>query len=367
MLMKSKHFLIVALSLGFLTGCGNLDKGITNINEGEETASGSITTGRVDNSVYQAVMTDGKYQPGIARGLNAERMNSGFNQSNFENGLLRLSKETFPVDSYYFQEGQKIPADTIKSWLKRVSDENPQGLNPEGSDQPIIFQQLMEQDFIEEDGKTLAGIGLGFAFNTVYYGADETINISRDEWMANARKTVNAVLTQTRKIKGLENVPIVIGLFEQAAKDNIAGGNYVYQAVSQDGGTVIDQFEKVDEAHVLLPVASGTNNAATDDGLDNKFKTFRDAILGFFPDLSGVSGKAYYVDGKLQKLILKVESNYYSKTEITSFVQYSAKQVESVFKDVSGDVEVQINSMGQQQAFIAREEGQEKIATYVFN
>ena len=106
--MKIKHFLIVAMSLSFLSGCGNLNKGITNINEGEETASGNITTGRVDNSVYQAVMTDGKYQPSAARGLNAEQMNSGFNQTNFENGLLRLSKQTFSVDTCYFQEGQKI-------------------------------------------------------------------------------------------------------------------------------------------------------------------------------------------------------------------------------------------------------------------
>lgn len=33
--MKIKHFLIVAMSLSFLSGCGNLNKGITNINEGE--------------------------------------------------------------------------------------------------------------------------------------------------------------------------------------------------------------------------------------------------------------------------------------------------------------------------------------------
>ena len=364
--MKIKHLLIVAMSLSVLSGCGNLNKGITNINEGEETASGNITTGRVDNSVYQALMTDGKYQPSTARGLNAEQLNSGFNQANFENGLLRLSKKTFSVDTCYFQEGQKIPADTIKSWLKRVSDDNPQGLNPAGSDQPLIFQQLMEQDFIKEDGKTLAGISLGFAFNTVYYGSEKTINISRDEWMANARKTVNAVLTQVRKIKGLEQVPIVIGLFEQAPKDDIAGGNYVYHAVSQDGGTTIDQYEEVEEAHITLPVASGDTNDATDDGLDNKFKTFRDAILGFFPDLSGVTGNAYYVDGQLQKLVLKIESNYYSRTELTSFTQYSAKQVETVFKDVPGEIEVQVGSLGNPQAFISRKDGQEKIETYIF-
>ena len=101
--------------------------------------------------------------------------------------------------------------------------------------------------------------------------------------------------------------------------------------------------------------------------MDNKFKTFRDAVISFFPDLSGVTGNAYYVDDQLQKLVLKVESNYYSKTEITSFVQYSAKQVESVFKGVPGEIEVQVGSLGKQQAFIARKDGAEKIETYIFN
>ena len=71
------------MSLSFCQVAAISTKGITNINEGEETASGNITTGRVDNSVYQAVTTDGKYQPSAARGLNAEQMNSGFNQNQF--------------------------------------------------------------------------------------------------------------------------------------------------------------------------------------------------------------------------------------------------------------------------------------------
>ena len=36
--------------------------------------------------------------------------------------------------------------------------------------------------------------------------------------------------------------------------------------------------------------------------LDNKFKTFRDAVISFFPDLSGVTGNAYYVDDQLKNL-----------------------------------------------------------------
>ncbi|OTN76285.1 hypothetical protein A5886_001362 [Enterococcus sp. 8G7_MSG3316] len=365
--MKRNWLFVVAVCL-ILSGCGNLEKGITNIDQGDVTTGGNITTGRIDQGVYQAVMTEGKYQTSAARKLNAEKLNNGFNQTNFENGLLRLCYDTFSVDDHYFQEGQYIAADIIKNWLKRgTDDQDSQGLNPASEDEPIIFQQLMEHNFLKEDGKTLGGISLGFAFNSVYYGSEETMTISRDTLMANALKTVNTVLTYVRQIDGLSSVPIVIGLFEQSAKNDTAGGNYIYQAVSTDGGTTIDQFEPVNEAHLILPVASGTANAATDDGLNSKFITFRDAIISFFPDLAGVSGKVYYVNDQVQKLVITIDSNYYSKTEVTSFTQYAGKQVETVFSDVPGVIEVQIGSISGQQAFLSRDADGETISSFVFN
>ncbi|KAF1300124.1 CamS family sex pheromone protein [Enterococcus sp. JM9B] len=365
--MKTKKILLLGATIFFLSACGNLENGISNVNEGEKTSGGSITTGRVDNSAYQALMKDGQYQTSAARKLNAEKMTGGYNQQNFEDGLLRLSHETFPVDSYYFQEGQKIDEETLRSWLDRASDDNPDGLNPKDEKKPIIFQQLMEQDFIKEDGKTLGGISLGFAFNSVDYSGDEAVEISRDEIMANARKTVNAVLTRVRKISGLEKVPIMVGLFEQAAREDIRGGNYIYSAVSKDGGTTIDQFDRVTEAHVTLPVASGEKNNATQDGLNTKFTSFRDAIQGFFPELAGVTGSAYYVEDQVQAVTMSIYSKYYSKTEITSFTQFIGKQIESIFEGTSGTIEVQINSIDGPQAFIAKKVGEKEVISYVFN
>jgi len=363
-----RNALFIAAILICLSGCGNLEKGITTIDQGDVTTGGNITAGRLNNQVSQAVMTDGKYQTSAARQLNAEKLNNGFNQTNFDNGLLRLSYDTFSVDQHYFQKGQYLTADTIKNWLKRATDdEDSLGLNPANQEEPIIFQQLLEHDFLKEDGKTLAGISLGFAFNSVYYGSEETMTISRDTMMANARKTIQTVLTHVRQIDGLATIPIVIGLFEQSAKNDTAGGNYIYQTVSTEGGTTIDQFEPVNETHLILPVASGTSNAATDDGLNSKFITFREAIISFFPDLTGVSGKVYYVDDQVQKLVITIDSNYYSKTEVTSFTQYVGKQVETVFSEVPGVIEVQIGSITGEQAFLSRESETTAIASFVFN
>lgn len=186
--------------------------------------------------------------------------------------------------------------------------------------------------------------------------------------MANARKTVNAVLGRVRKIAGLEKVPVVVGLFEQAAKDDITGGNYIYQAVSKDGGTSIDKFDKVNEDHVTLPVLAGEKNTATTDGINTKFKTFQNAVQGFFPNLAGVSGDVYYVDDQVQTMTIFIESKYYSKTEITSFTQFVGKQLETIFENTQGNIEVQMNSAdGQPQAFVAKKDGKKEIISYVFN
>lgn len=365
--MKTKKLFLLTVAALLLSACGNLESGISNVNTGEKTSAGSITTGRVDSSAYQALMKDGRYQTSAARRLTADQINSGYNQENFENGLLRLSHNTFSADDYFFQEGQKLDEETIRSWLERYSDENKDGLNPQDKKQPIIFQGLLEQDFIKEDGKTLGGISLGFAFNTVDYSSEKPQEITRDEIMAQARKTINAVLTRVRKISGLEKVPIVVGIFEQAAKENINGGTYIYTAVSKDGATTIDRFDKVNEEYLTLPVLSSAKNTATQDGMNTKFTSFRDAIQGFFPELSGVTGKVYYVDDQVQTLTVYIDSKYYSKTEITSFTQFVGKQVESVFEGIPGTVEVQINSIEGPQAFVARKAGEKEVISYVFN
>ncbi|PAB02045.1 CamS family sex pheromone protein [Enterococcus canintestini] len=365
--MKIKSLFLTSAMLLLLSGCGNLDKGVSNVDNGNKSDGGNMTTGRIDRSEYQAIINDGRYKTSAARELNATKLNSGYNQDNFESGLLRLSHQTFSPDKYFFQEGQKLDYDTIEKWLARNSDDNNQGLNPADESQPIIFQQLMEQDFLKEDGKTLAGMSLGFAFNSVYYGNDSETSISRDELMANARKTINAVLTRVRKMEGLKNIPIVVGIFEQASKENINGGNYIYTAVSKDGGTTIADFKAVNESHLSLPVASEVKNIATQDGMSTKFNSFQAAVQNFFPNLVGVTGQVYYVDEQVENLTINIETKYYSKTEITSFTQYVGKQVESIFDSVAGNVEVQINSVEGPQAFVAKKPEQKEIISYIFN
>ena len=101
-----KKFLTLTLLAGaavLLAACGKL-----NFDSGSSSTSGTKTgsyqtTGTVDNSMYQGVIKNGRYQTSSARGLtlqqNDQRENN-FNIKSMESGLENLAKAQFPTDKY---------------------------------------------------------------------------------------------------------------------------------------------------------------------------------------------------------------------------------------------------------------------------
>lgn len=349
-----------------VTACGNLEKGSSKVDPQQVNSNATITTGRVDNTVYQALMENGKYLTSVTRGLSASRLNSNYNLTNYENGLLTLSHDSFSADKYYFQEGQKIPLEDLKNWLGRKNAGNEAGLNPEDENSPIIFQQLLEHDFINRETQQLDGISLGIALNKVYYTSDGATEIDQATMESEGKRIANEILARTRQIEGLKDIPIEIGLFEQAPKDDLVGGHYFAKGSSTKGSTSIDKWTDYSEEYVSLPVAEGVENAASKDGINTKFVDFKNTVQSFFPNLSGVVGTAYYKENVLQSITIKIETKYYSKTEITSFTQYVGKTAESVFK-IPASVEIQINSIEGPQAFLEKNADEDKMYAHIFN
>src|SRR5699024_10434496 len=116
-----------------------------------------------------------------------------------------ISQSQFSVDQYYFQEGQKLPLETVKAWLGRKSDSNPKGLNPAAGDSeeeqlanPIIFQQVAEYDFIDKDSQKLGGISLGIALNKVYYVGDQSTEIDQETMIQKGKETASELIKQIR-------------------------------------------------------------------------------------------------------------------------------------------------------------------------
>ena len=140
------------------------------------------------------------------------------------------------------QEGQYLPEDLVTTWLGRESEDNPEGLNPaeagEGDDRvPRNLNSILEFDFFRQsdDGLNLSGITIGLAMNSVDYypayqfGPTLEQEISSEEVLAEGQAIGNEIVQRMREIEGLEELPIYIGIYEQASQDDLGGGVYWWQ------------------------------------------------------------------------------------------------------------------------------------------
>lgn len=363
---KQRLMLGLTASLFMLSSCGSLEKEVKPIRD-EQAANQTVTTGRVDHGVYQGILTEGTYQTSTIRGLTAGGAATGFNQKNFEEGLLQLSKVAFPTDTYFFHEGKVLHEETVIKWLARESKETPEGLNPDNEELPLLFQQIIEYDFYKEDGKKLSGLSFGLAFARFDASGQGEATVSQEVMMKQVRKTVNAILSRVRKMPNLENVPIMIGIFEQASPKDINGGHYIYSAMSKDGEKAMDLFEEVAEEYIALPVLSGQSNLATEQGLTKIFQTFKASLQKAFPKVVGVTGKVHYLDKEVESLVINLDSKYFSQTEIDSLTQFVGKQIDALFAEIQGTVEVQIQAVTIPQAYVGRKAGTTEIISYQFN
>ena len=348
---KAKILLSLMLTGALLSACGNIEKGTSNISPNQGGEEQQVVTGKQDGSNYQALITDGKYQTSRARGLTATILNSNYNARNFEKGLLELSKSEFKTDNYLYQEGQLMDREFILRLVNRKSDGNPQGLNPAEQGEPIVFQQILEQDYYLKDSRELGGISLGIALNSVDYSGDTPKEISDDTVRSEGERVASLILEQLRELPGAADVPVKIGLFKQGTKDEIAGGNFFASAVSKSGSE-LSEWQDVNEKYIALP-SKGKETLATEDGLENKYTDFKNSVLNFFPNSSGITGVAYYRDNELQKFSITIETKYFAETEILNLTQFVAQTVEQVF-NVAGDTEVVIKTLNGFESLIVK-------------
>lgn len=340
-MINKKLITLAVASMALLAGCGKLEKGTSHVDPSESDSGKVDTTGRIDRQSYQAVLVDGKYKPNAVRGLTASVLSSPYNASNLENGLVELSKDSYPVDNYLFQEGQILKREDIIAMLTQHSEEAPNGLNP--GEGPIIFEQVLEQDFWDKKKERLAGISLGIALNSETKTDGETKNIDDETIVNEGKRIAQGVLERLRSYKGMEKIPVTIGLFKQAKASDIAGGDYFAKATSEKGDK-LGEWSDISEEYLALIPGTEDDSIASKDGLVNKYGDFKNSVDDFFPNNSGMSAVACYRDDELQKLTIKIETKYFGETELFNFTQFVGKTAQSVF-NLPAELEIQINTL----------------------
>lgn len=331
----------------------------------------------ISDSYYRVVLP---FKPSEARGLVVENLNTRLDVDEFETGLMRIAQERFSPKDYLFQEGQYLDKKTIKKWLMRkmttaqlkeegMTEADNIGLNPMLSDQgtneekntksPIYLANILEHDYLikNNSGKVqLGGVVLGIALNSVHYyeteqGYPREVEI-KDEVIEREGKRIAAeVLSRVRHIKGLKEVPITIALFKQEPQTSIIPGHFFAMANVDQGSATIDQWEKINEEYALFPSDEAEKNHREDL---MKFLNFKSDIEDFFPNYTGVIGKAFYRDDQLQQLTITIPMQFYGKAEVIAFTQYVAGLVMEKFPDYV-NVNVYISSVSGPESIIVRQ------------
>ncbi|MBA2876851.1 CamS family sex pheromone protein [Thermaerobacillus caldiproteolyticus] len=375
--MKKLAMMFVALLL-FLSACApklGEEEVVQEKNNKQQKAV--IPKYNISDSYYRMILP---FKPSGARGQVVENLNTRLDVDEFETGLMRLAQDRFSPKDYLFQEGQYLHKKTVESWLRRkltkaqlkeegLKESENVGLNPMISDKgtneekntksPIYLASILEHDYLvkTDNGKVqLGGVVLGLALNSVHYyeteqGYPREVEI-KDEIIEREGKRIAAeVLSRVRNIKGLKDVPITIALFKQAPKTSIIPGHFFAVANVDQGSSRIDDWEKINEEYYLFPSDEAQKNHREDV---MKFLNFKSDIEEFFPNYTGVIGKALYRDDQLQQLTIDISMQFYGKAEVIGFTQYVTGLVMEQFPDYI-TVNVYISSVGGPESIIVRQ------------
>lgn len=378
---NKKNIFLFTFILLFISGCGLIasdekERETEEIPEeivGEQKDSNVVTTNQLGGDYYRPALDENdRYLTSKNRGITLT-LNSGINLSLFEKDLMRISQEQYPTDKNFIQEGQYLSKEQVTSWLERKSSDNPDGLNPEDNGDednraPRYLNSILELDFFNEaDGKlNLSGISIGLALNSVDYypayqfGPTLEQEIPEAEILKEGQKIANKIIKQAREIEQLSNIPILIGLYQQSPRDDLAGGVYIAQGISTDGATEIKNWETINEKRVVFPLEGA------DSAEGNAFANFQSEVESFFPNISGLTGRGHYINDQLERLSIEIVTQFYGESEIISYIQY-LKQSATTFLPADLDVEIVVESPTNVEAFLKKDRTESEYFSYIFD
>ncbi|MFJ7952003.1 CamS family sex pheromone protein [Lysinibacillus sp. NPDC096418] len=366
--MKSFRLIPALVAAAMLVGCVPAAKEDTELakdTQQEKAETTIIPKDQIDDTFYKTLTP---YKESASRGLIVSNIYTKYDIKEVEKGLMRLSQNEFDTDNYFFQEGQYLAESTITKYLKRSSQDEA-GLNPPTTESmpaeeratkaPIYLAHIVEQNYLTKtnDNKVkLGGISIALAMNSIYYYQKEKYGeyyeepIDEAELVKQGKKMATEIVSRLRSRDELKDVPIVVGLYKQQARNKIIPGSYFSYGVAKAGQNDIGDWQGIDEEYVMFP---------TDDSKDvyrevsHNFKNFKQDVDKYFSNYTSVVGTGFYQNKKIQKLKIEIPIQFFGTTEVIGFTQYLMGVLIKQFDNIN--VEVSITSVNGPEALIVKE------------
>ena len=379
------------IALALLTACAPSIKEDTEMLQQTDTAEEVETTIipnlQLSENYYKTLIP---YKKSASRGLVVSNIHTKYDMKELENGLMRLSQLEFDTDNYFFQEGQYLDADTVSYWLARSNQtegKSPelQGLNPSSLDKsgteldpevkavdaPIYVSHLVEQNYLTktDDNKVkLAGMSIGLALNSIYYYQKEQYGefyeqeIPEAELEKAGKEIAAEVITRLRARPELADIPIMVGLFKQEARNSIVPGTYFAYNIADAGKNGLDDWQTINEKYVTFPMSS-PEDVYRD--MNTSFQNFKQEVDQYFSNFTSVIGTGFYKDEKIQTLEIEIPIQFYGTAELIGFTQYlTVVMLNQLPKDLL--INVSITSVNGPEALIKKEPNKDEPFVHIY-
>ncbi|MFC7372491.1 CamS family sex pheromone protein [Fictibacillus iocasae] len=399
--MMKKISLLFLTLLIVLTGCLNdnsLEKEEEVVKKKGKKEEKAIITGEIKTgeNYYRSIFP---FEPGGARGLIRYGVDNRLDINEFEMGLMRVAQEKFSTDKYFFQEGQYLTESTVNNWLKRddgkkekleSGEMSQRGMNPPlgmdenstdvkavlkaNEDNPKYLSYVLEHNYLVQSGEgkvKLGGLVIGLSFNSTYYFKAEDKErkihpgekkLDKDKVKQEAAKIAEKVAERLRTQKGLEDVPMLIALYQEEERDAVVPGHFFAVGTVSKGSGSINDWDQIDEKYYLFPSGAASKNKRNDF---ESFTNFKTEIQKYFPNYIGVIGNGLYVDGELKRLTIQIPVQFRGKAEIISFTQFVTTRALEKLPDVPIEIYIQ-SAVEQPEALIVKNEGQEEPFVHIY-
>ncbi|MBK5433225.1 CamS family sex pheromone protein [Bacillus sp. TH25] len=391
--MKKIALAVLSLSLlvsGCSMGSNKDEKAVEKSGKAKEQAV--IPKYSISDKYYKTTV---QFDPGKARGLVVQGLNSRLDIDEFETGLMRIAKESFSTKDYFFKGGKFLEAQDIQMLVKRKRTDAEQkeledklkkdavkfpniGLNPalsEGSESlevknkkhPMYISNILEHDYHVQKGENddePDGIVIGLAMNSVQYYEEEhgyprEAAIPDEKMLAEGKRMAQEILKfMHQKDAATKNVPITFAIYRQSPKSSLVPGNFVSYAKVEKGSETVEDWKPINEKYYLFP----SEQAKADNKREDlaRVSNFKAKLSEYFQgDYTAVIGTGMYRDDELKEMKLDIPVQFNGKAEVIGFTQYVAGLVMEYFPNYM-KVQVTIKSVERPEAIIIREAKQDE-------
>lgn len=350
---------ILCLIAFLLVGCGR-SGGIQ-----EETTQEEATMDSLDDTYYKIV--------NFGRSDLRENFYSDFSSTkDFDyigRDLQIISGSYFSTSDYYMSEGQYFNRErrnNLLNWDGNYSIQVPKGTTVEGVKSPILFSNLLEQDFYTRSGSTytLSGIALSIIMDPLdSQGQALTTPLSEKtikKYGKDCIKKVYQYFTESADMAEIGNVPILIAVYQATDQSrNNYNGKYIYECYC-DGS--LGDIKELNHTTVIF---SSSEAEKLDKKTYDEFNEIKNNLKSASTEAAGLVGEAKYIDGKIQSMVINANLNIKTITELQYLTSLLADQIDSHFS-YSFDIKVLVNSQDGLKAVIIKDAGEKAKSSIIY-